>query len=288
VGGINCVLTDPEYRHHGLGMRVMNACHERMIELGCHLGLLGTRIPNWYRRLGWEYAGVSRTYELNRGNIEFLPELPAGLTAEGAGLEAVDEIVALREAFPLGGIRTSETFCALLTARKLSEFFVVRQNGQVAAYLLPSATHIYEWAGPPALVAGLIRAWFDRVDDRSVSTSTRREERIPLCLERATLSAPAAAISPLTYLLDGLHMPGSIDYIGMIRLLDPRGIFEAFGRHDVRVQMDEETITVARGRRSVTLNLCQAAKLVFGPEAIADGEIDLKPVPLCQWSLEHV
>lgn len=288
VGGINCVLTEPEFRRHGLGMQVMEACHRRMTELGCHLGLLGTRIPNWYRRMGWEYAGSSRTYELNRGNIDLLPELPAGVTAEPAGLEALDEIAALREHYPLGGIRSAETFGALLTARNLNEFLVARQDGPAVAYLLSGGRHIYEWAGPPAVVAGLIRAWYERADDRAISTSTRREERVPLSLEHATLTAPAAVSNPLTYLLDNLHMPGSMNYLGMIRLLDPHGAYQACGRHDVRAVMNDDHVTVSRGRRSITLNLCQGAKLVFGPEPVGEGEIDVKPLPFFQWSLEHV
>ncbi len=287
VGGINCVLTEPEYRQHGLGMKVMNACHQRMIDLGCHLGLLGTRIPNWYRRLGWEFAGVARTFELNRGNISLLPDLPSGVTAEKAGLDMLDQIVKLREEFALGSIRTAEVFAAEMKARQFSEFFIARQSGRIAAYLLPGSTHIFEWAGPPQLVAALIRAWFQRVDDTTASTSTRKDERVPLSLERATLAAPPAQASPLTALLENLHFPGSHDYLGMIRLLDAQGVYQAFGRHDVRVKADGDKLSFSCGRASVTLDLCRAAKLVFGPEKVTQGAWILSPCPCVsgRWSM---
>ena len=57
VGGITGVATDTAYRRRGYGTRVMQACIERMAELGCQLSLLGSGVPSWYRKLGWEYAG---------------------------------------------------------------------------------------------------------------------------------------------------------------------------------------------------------------------------------------
>jgi GNAT superfamily N-acetyltransferase len=285
VGGINCVLTLPEYRKRGLGMQVMEACHERMREQGCHVGLLGTRIVNWYRRLGWEYAGISRVYELNRGNVDLLPELPEGVTGAAAGLESIDEVVAIRQEHPLGGVRSRETFAALLTARNLSEFYLARQDGKAIAYLLPSARYIGEWAGPPVVLAGLFRSWYESVDDRATSTSQRRDERVPLSLEHASLAAPAG---PLAYLLDSLRLPCASNYIGMLRLLDVPGILRAFGRDDIRSQMHGDSITISRGRHSLTLPLGRAAKLLFGPENVGENELALRPLPFCQWGLEHV
>ena len=73
VGGINSLSTLPEYRKRGLGTAVMEAAHDRMRELGCHVGLLRTSVPNWYRKLGWENGGSERKYFCDQGNLALLP-----------------------------------------------------------------------------------------------------------------------------------------------------------------------------------------------------------------------
>ena len=72
VGRITGVTTDSAYRRRGYATRVMHACSERMAELGCELSLLGSGVPSWYRKLGWERGGVERIYRFDRGNRHLL------------------------------------------------------------------------------------------------------------------------------------------------------------------------------------------------------------------------
>ena len=67
IGGINGVSTDVAYRRRGYATRVLDACIERMAELGSHISLLSTGVPSWYRKQGWEYGGTVRVYRIRPG-----------------------------------------------------------------------------------------------------------------------------------------------------------------------------------------------------------------------------
>jgi predicted acetyltransferase len=54
IGGINGVSTHPDYRRRGYASRILEACIDHMRDLGCHLSLLSTGVPSWYRKLGWQ------------------------------------------------------------------------------------------------------------------------------------------------------------------------------------------------------------------------------------------
>ena len=83
VGGINAMATHPDYRRHGLGAAVLADAEAKMRADGHHIGLLGTRIQDWYRKTDWETAGQQWQFVFDRGNIEYL--------REPNGLDVVDE-----------------------------------------------------------------------------------------------------------------------------------------------------------------------------------------------------
>ncbi|GAG14239.1 unnamed protein product, partial [marine sediment metagenome] len=118
IGGINCLLTLPEFRRHALGAGVMRAAHEHMRALGCQIGLLRTKITNWYRALGWELAGEESTWHFDSVNIDLLPALPANVALRPAEEDGVDDVIRLRHSDRLGGVREPDTFRRILIARK--------------------------------------------------------------------------------------------------------------------------------------------------------------------------
>jgi len=297
AGGINCLATLPEYRHRGLASKVMEACHRRMRELGCHVGRLSTDITNWYRRLGWESAGVLCTYELNRSNISLFPVLPGDVRlrcVEHPYDDAtLDTIIRLRNADRLGGIRTPELLRTLLESRGdpkvLSKPRVVLAEGRARAqaYLLDRDRGIIEWAGPGQTVAGLVRAWYEACDDPDASTSMRDENFKLAYTDQMALIAPRYD-HPLVELLKSLSLPCRVDYYGMLYVIDPRGILDAFGLKDMSITQTDGRYTLERGPDKVTVDLRQLAKLLFGPERIADLASDVLPLPFWQWPIEHV
>jgi ribosomal protein S18 acetylase RimI-like enzyme len=329
VGGINCVGTLQEYRRHGLGSQVMEAAQSKMAELGCHAGLLVTGISNWYRRLGWDDAGCVRTYRLNRGNIALLPRLPDGLrirftevsasrAEQESKKEAITEALRLHNSAQLGAVRTAEGFRQLLAAKKNPRIVLAESEsvsapvaGQEAkpatasAYLLLRDHSVVEWAGPAEIVAGLVRACFERLDDPAASTSQRDSGDGPALLRTLTLTAPGWQ-HPLVALLDRARIPHTIEYLGMIYVVDPQALLDAYGLSSIcsvsspaslagtsRVDVahmataGQEFVLTYKGE-STKFSHNQLAKLFFGPERITDFAADIFPLPFWQWNLEKV
>ena len=287
VGGINCMATLPEFRKGHLGSRVMQAAHRHMQALGCQVGLLGTNIANWYRRLGWERAGCARFYHFDRANIPLLPALPGDVQLHSAGEEAIDEVIHLHHADYLGGIRTPDVFRQLLKARTNRPIIFARRGDKTLAYLLARNRTVVEWGGPAVTVAGLVRAWFESIDDSDTSTSGRDASRQPVLNDQITVVAPHAGHG-FVQLLDELGIPCRVDYLGMLYLIDPRGVLDAFDYKEIRLSSKDGMFTVARGGEEVTLAQTELTKLFFGPERVTDLAGDVFPLPFWQWQVERV
>ncbi len=228
VGGINSVATLPGFRKRGLGAAVMQAAHARMREMGCHVGLLGTDISNWYRRLGWEYGGIERSYRLDRGNIGLLPTLPQTSRARRLKRRMAEEVLAVPPRRSAGrdsnaGIVRS----ALVCQEEVSNAVVARKDSEVIAYLLTRGQTAVEWGGPAAVVAGLVQAWFEDLADPASSTSTRDADFRPVGLVGLTVTTPGGG-HPFITVLEDLGIPYSTGYVGMILLIDPQEVLKAF------------------------------------------------------------
>lgn len=299
VGGINCVGTLPDYRRHGFGSQVMLAAHQTMRDLGCQVGLLSTGIMNWYRRLGWEEAGSQRNYHLNHGNVALLPLLRPGLRVRMVELgdvraypDALDRVslealTRLHEAQRMGAVRTPDRFRQLIVARQIERIaFAEAEEGPVA-YLLLREHSVLEWAGPPPIVAALLRAAFETLDDPGASASQRAtgEERAPL--RTLTVQMPGWQ-HPLVQMLDARRIPYGTDYVGMVLLLDPQAVLNAYGIENVRVERAGELYLVHSERGTLTLDPRQLTKLFFGPERVSDNEPHHFPLPFWQWRIDRV
>ena len=283
VGGINAVGTLPEFRKRGLGSRVMEAAHQRLRDLNCHVGLLSTGIHDWYRGLGWESAGTQRTYRLDRSNIGLLPSLATGIAMHAADQDAHEDILALHHAARLGARRTAHHFGQVLSTKKVSGGVVARKDARVVAYLLSSGHDIVEWGGPAEIVAGLVQAWFQRLDDPNASTSDRENDLLTGIALHA-FGAPC----PLLSLLDTLRIPYALNHLGMMRIVDPQGILQAFGCTDITLSQHGETFDLKSGDQSDTRTRSELAKLYFGPERISNFADHILPFPFWQWGLERV
>lgn len=299
VGGINCVGTLSDYRRHGFGSQVMMAAQQRMAALQCHVGLLSTGITNWYRRLGWEEAGSQCAYRLNRGNIALLPPLRVGLTMRviDARQESLDaelgaHLVRLHHNGRLGAARTVSRFLQLTRARAVEHVVVAEAAGVPVAYLLVREATIIEWAGAAEDVAGLARAYFEHVDDPNISTSQRGSDGRPAFLRTLTLHTPGWQ-HELPMLLNALRIPYSIEYVGMIYLIDPQAILEAYARSDerlagVRVQREGDGFVLHDRDHALRVDRQQLTKLFFGPERVSATLSPAFPLPFWQWILERV
>ena len=291
VGGINCLAVLPEYRRHGFGTLLMEAAHRHMKDVGCHVGILSTSIVAWYRKLGWDLAGVGVTFHLNRSNIHLLPAPGPDFLWRVAGEEALDDVVRLRNADRLGGLREIETLRPLWTARCKRKIILAEHQGKPVAYMVADERRTTEWGGPAEFLLPLVRAWFESTDNAQTSTSQRDAGFKAVIREEFSVSA-ASGGHPFIDQLEQLRLPLSIGYLGMMRVINPQATLDAFGVTDIRAEEDGDRITLrpttAGSGQSRTFTRAQAAKVFFGPEKMSRFGEDVFPLAFYQWQVEHV
>jgi GNAT superfamily N-acetyltransferase len=291
VGGISTVAVHPNYRKHGLGTQVMAAAQRQLRQLGCQVGLLHTGIDNWYRSMGWERAASGRLYRLDLGNLHLLPDLADGVSARSVGDpdggdDTIAAILRLHHAGRLGGLRMPTDFRQLLRAKKYARILLAEKGGQALAYLLARDSMVVEWGGAAELLPGLVKAFYYDVDEPTVSRSQRDSAFKILRLQSISLVTPNQK-HPFVNMLDCLRIPFSLDYLGMMYVLDPTGILRAYGHNDLSVAENKGAFTVGDGQTSTIVSRSQLAKLFFGPERVSDVAPDIFPLPFWQWPLER-
>ncbi|HEX2036845.1 MAG TPA: GNAT family N-acetyltransferase [Chloroflexota bacterium] len=290
VGGINAVATHPEFRRRGLSTATLEDALAKMRADGLHVGLLGTGIPHFYRRLGWERAGMQPVFALDRGNVSFLPD------PEQSGLEVTEdwrpcaaELAAMHNAESLGASRTPGSF-VLLAERRLDRVVVARRGGVPVAYAGLWRDQVREYGGETETVAALLRAVFNALDDPSLSST----ERLPDQRHAFELTvwtppvAPAACDDGLPQRLAGIGLPVRITYQGMLKILDPPALFAALDLADVDLEAGDGAWRLHHRGRTLGLPERALVKLVFGPERYAGFAPHFFPVPFYQWPAERV
>ncbi len=289
VGGITGVATDAPYRRRGYGTRVMQACIERMAELGCQLSLLGSGVPSWYRKLGWEYAGLERSYQFSRGNRHLLPTDP-GLKmreAEDGDFEALASIHAARA---LGGVRSPGLLRSMWAPKPGAAVWVAQRDGAVSAYLRVRGTSVTEYGGPANLVLPMLSRLLETWDHPSIQTSTRSIEQRHVNVKptvHASLDAPWRP-DDVTETLDALGILRSASYVRMIRIEDPQRLLRAYGRTYLSARTVGDSIVVKTGDRTLRLSRTDAVKLFFGPERPVKPDVAGLPFVFHVWAADRV
>ena len=257
------------YRRRGYATRVLDACIERMAELGSHVSLLSTGVPSWYRKQGWEYGGTVRVYRFDRGNRSFLCRASRCPRSDRLRMGTLRR-------YPRSARRGPGARCVRPTTCGRCCSVVTRRYGwpsgtaRAGAYIFARGTAMAEYGGPANLVVPMIARLLAQWDDPSVKTSTqsvaeRQASQSPTV--HATLMAPARA-DDVTDVLDSVGIMQSIDYIGMIRIEDPVGLVRAYGRDDLEPDDEGDTIVMTLCGRRVRLSRNDAVKLLFGPSGL--------------------
>ena len=289
VGGITGVATDAAYRRRGHGTRVMQACIGRMAELGCHLSLLGSGVPSWYRKLGWEYAGMERSYKFSRGNRHLLPT-DAGLAMREAEDRDFETLAEIHEARALGGVRSPDLLRSMWGPKPGAAVWVALRDGQVGAYLRVRGTSVTEYGGPAGLVLPMLSRLLAAWDDPSIATSTRSIEERHANVKptvHASLGAPWRP-DDVTEALDALGILQSAGYVRMIRIEDPQALMRAYGRTDLAARAEGDQIVVQTGDQMLRLSRTDAVKLFFGPERPVTPDVSGLPFVFHVWTADRV
>ena len=283
VGGINGFVTHPDHRRRGIGEAVLLDAHAKMASDGHHAALLGTRIQDYYRKYGWETAGQQREFTFDRGNVGLLPDASA-YDVSSDWLPIREQVHALYAAKAQGAIRDLDRF-TYLASRKFGQVMVARRSNRVVAYAGVTDTAVREFGGAPADVLALLRHVFSEIDDPSVPTSERPPGQ--RATVEMTVTTPSAADAVAERLLD-LGIPGSLEYMGMLLVLDGSGLLETLGVPVVVEVTDEADRTLTSDAERATLSTREFVKLIFGPERIADVGRNAFPIPFYQWPADRV
>ncbi len=289
VGGITGVATDSAYRRRGYATRLMHACIERLAELGCHLSLLGSGVPSWYRKLGWEYAGLERSYQFSRGNRHLLPmntDLEMRTVADGD----FEALAAIHAARALGGVRSADLLRSMWSPKPGAAVWVALRDGEVRAYLRVRGTSVTEYGGPAELVLPMLARLLESWDDPAVPTSTRSIKDRQVNTKptvHASLDAPWRP-DDVTEALDALGILRSAGYVRMIRIEDPQGLLRAYGRTDLSAWAEGDRIVVQTGNRTLRLSRTDAVKLFFGPERPVQPDVGGLPFVFHVWLTDRV
>ena len=164
---------------------------------------------------------------------------------------------------------------------------LAEQGEQLLGFVRAARRRVIEYAGEADVVASLVRAVFERLDDPHLSTTDRDSRNIPIMDASLRLVSPAWG-TRLGHYLDGLRIPRSRTYLGMIRIIDPVGLVEAFGLKGAAVTTEDEFTTVSYRGETATFDACGLAKLLCGPERVSPFCADLLPALFHVWPWDRV
>lgn len=278
LGGIWGVATHPDHRRHGYGARCVQDAMQAMRAEGCVLGWLGTGINDWYRKLGWENGGESWSFTLDRATVKLLPALEVDF-----GMDVWPDTAALLALYAVEGpgVRRPHEGIDVLLRRPGLTCCTASWNGELLAYLIGKGMHIYEQAGRPACILGLLREVFLRQDATDKPTSTTNE------LGRMTVRTVPKREGFAAALINR-GFPWKRDYNGMWWVPDPHALFAALQMHDVNVGIQDGRITLRRGNETATLTPGELVKLILGPEKVTAFAQDALPVGHYLWLFDWV
>lgn len=127
VAGVFGLGTLPEFRHRGYGRALVQVAEQAMAEEGALLGLLSTRVPHFFRALGWAVCGRQHRSEANTRSLlsqlsaRGVPPPDGALTIRPwrqVELPALMRVYAANTAGAVGPYQRSEAFWRWLLSRQ--------------------------------------------------------------------------------------------------------------------------------------------------------------------------
>jgi predicted acetyltransferase len=231
IGCIGGVATLPEYRGKGYATIILRDCIKKMESEGYDISILWTDTPEFYRKLGWEWAGQGCNFHLNSGNIFILPEYNEKIKL-GTSIEDYSEINEIYEKNALRSQRQLDEYPLLFNSQRKLYY---QKNGKIMGYVLVSDENtVLEYGGNVFVVASIIRS----------------------LIEKGKLSVLRVFTPPqndglLEYFKE-LNIPKNSFYIGMIRIINESKFIQKF-----------------KVKKTLQYSLNQLSKLYFGPEKVS-------------------
>ncbi len=153
IGAIGSVVTDPSYRQQGLSTLNMQNCLNKATEQNCDLVVLWSDQQEFYRKFGFELAGIEYTYvfdqpfKMQNENLKFI---------KGTAIDP-NAILKLYSQHTVNTVRTVDEIQQFLKIPNSQVFTAWSESNQLLAYAVEGKgadlqSFIHEWGGQvPAL-----------------------------------------------------------------------------------------------------------------------------------------
>lgn len=228
VAAIGSVVTTPAHRNQGLSRQVLSSCLDAARAHGCDFAILWTNLFEFYRRLGFELAGV-----------EVALSLPVDLSAEDSSLRFMqsprvdpEALLRLYSQHTSGTIRTGEDIRRFLQIPNSRVFTAWNADNRLQAYAVEGKGadldgYIHEWGGGVSKLLPLL----------SYAVGLEKRE--------LTVISPAHCANFIAKLKDA-GARESRGVLGMIKILNP-GNFLVKVKKYARAQGAEDVVLEPRG-----------------------------------------
>ena len=288
IGAIGSVVTDPQHRQKGLSTKNIENCISLATKQDCDMVILWTDKFDFYKKLGFELAGIEQTYILEK-KIDIQNQNLKFLNTKKVDPEA---ILKLYSQHTVNSVRTVDDIRNYLKIPNSRLYSAWNERNQLVAYAVEGkgidlTNYVHEWAGQVDSLMDLF-------------SLMKQENDQPL-----TVMVPAHAVN----LRRRLELASSMShqgFLGMIKILNHDHIlkkvkkaFRAEGFEQVVFEMQKDEIIFGYGTDLYTIKSpSDLTQLLFGPlkpqdlsfmkPATQEKLATLLPLPLWVWGWDSI
>ena len=230
AAAIGSVVTNPEFRNQGFSRQILEASLEAARAHGCDFAILWTNLYDFYRKLGFELAG-----------IEVSLRLPETMKVDNAGLRFMqgnkvdaEAILRLYSQHTTGSLRTVEEVRKFLQIPNARVFTAWDEHNKLQAYAIEGKGadldgYVHEWGGGVSKLLPLLKF-------------AMQAEKRPL-----TVIAPAHSAN----LIRQLKVLGAVEssgVLGMIKILNAPNLLLKMKKYIRALGIDEVVLEPREGK----------------------------------------
>ncbi len=288
IAGIGSVVTDPNHRQKGLSTKNIENCMSLAKEQDCDMVILWTDQFDFYRRFGFELAGIEQTYilenkiEIKNKKLKFLSDAKVDPEA----------ILKLYSQHTVHSVRTTEDIRHFLKIPNSQLFTAWNEYNQLVAYAVIGkgvdlTNYVHEWAGSVESLMDLF-------------SFMQQKHNQPL-----TIMVPAHSVN-LKKQLESVTTASHLGFLGMIKFINLENVlnkvkkaFRAEGFEQIVLEKQQDQIVFGFGTDLYTIKKeSDLTRLLFGPLKPTDLDFmkpetqakfaTLLPLPLWVWGWDSI
>ncbi len=288
IGAIGSVVTDPNHRNKGLSTQNLQNCLVKATAQNCDFVILWTDQFDYYRKFGFELAGLEFTYEVSQAqpienkDYKFI---------KGSQIDPAAMLKVYNQ-HTVNSVRTVDDIQKCLKIPNSNVFTVWNQNNQLMAYAVEGkgadlTNYIHEWGGSVQCVLDLL-SYMIQTENKTY-----------------TIMTPAHSINlrnKLKQFCSNEHQ----GYLGMIRIHDFESVswkvkkaFKSEGFDQIVLEKKHGEIVFGYGNDLYTLATeADLVQILFGPTNL--GQLDfmkketqntlgqMLPLPIWVWGWDSI